>query len=100
MMTRIVRLSLQPESVSLFVEYFNDSYSKILAFEGCKSVALKRDVADKNVVYTYSIWENENCLNKYRESDFFKMTWSKVKPLFSAPAQAFSFEDLANTKTE
>lgn len=38
-----------------------------------------------------SLWDNDECLQDYRNSDFFKVTWSKTKNLFEAKAEANSY---------
>jgi autoinducer 2-degrading protein len=51
-----------------------------------------RDKNESNVFYTVSHWNAEPDLNNYRNSEFFKETWSKTKSLFSEKPQAYSME--------
>jgi heme-degrading monooxygenase HmoA len=81
-----------PEKTDEFIVFFKDSQQKIKSFEGCHHVELMHDVNETNVYCTYSIWESEEYLNKYRFSAFFKIVWSKTKPLFSDKAVAYSLE--------
>lgn len=90
MINRIVRLSFNESQVSDFLIVFNDSKAKIAAFEGCHGLTLLQDAQHKNVFYTYSLWENEDCLNKYRYSELFKSTWTKTKALFNDKPVAYS----------
>lgn len=73
-----------------FVSLFNERKDKIEGQDGCHSVRLFNDLKDDNVYFTYSVWNSENDLNKYRHSEFFKDTWAKTKGMFSGKAQAWS----------
>lgn len=90
MINRIVRLSFEPEMVNKFLTVFNESKLQIAAFEGCHGLTLLQDLNFNNVFYTYSLWENEHCLNKYRYSALFKATWAKTKVLFNDKPVAYS----------
>jgi quinol monooxygenase YgiN len=90
MINRIVRLSFKPEMVNDFLNVFNESKHQIAAFKGCHGLTLLQDVNFNNVFFTYSLWENEDCLNKYRYSDLFKETWTKTKRLFNDKPIAYS----------
>ena len=94
MITRIVRKKVAPENVTTFQNYFKESFTKIRNFSGCCDLSLHTDINDKGVVITFSRWESEAHLNDYRDSDVFKSTWEKVKPLFIAKPEAFSMEEL------
>jgi len=94
MITRIVRMKVAPENVTTFQNYFKESFTKIRNFSGCCDLSLHTDINDKGVVITFSRWESEAHLNDYRDSDVFKSTWEKVKPLFIAKPEAFSMEEL------
>ena len=90
MIVRIVRMTFKPEKTEEFLEIFRSSKEKIRAFEGCKHVELLRDVKNPNVYSTYSLWESEEYLNKYRDSSLFGQVWPATKALFSEKPQAWS----------
>ncbi len=94
MIIRIVRMKVAPENVSTFQKYFKESFSKIRNFPGCCDLSLHADINQEGVVITFSKWESEAHLNVYRDSEVFKSTWEKVKPLFVAKPEAFSMEEL------
>jgi heme-degrading monooxygenase HmoA len=95
MIIRIVKLTFQPEKVNDFIEIFNSSKSLIKNCEGCESVELLNDVTHKNIYFTYSLWQSETDLNNYRQSDLFKIIWSKTKVLFGDKPEAWSVEKIA-----
>lgn len=82
------------DKVDSFIVIFKANKDKILSFEGCNSLELLRDVTSENIFFTYSIWDSENSLNTYRDSETFKHIWSKTKPLFSNKAKAWSVEEI------
>ena len=94
MIKRIVKMEFKPENVSAFVNIFKTNKDIITTFDGCHSVELLRDINTQNIFFTYSIWDSESSLNKYRESNTFKDIWSKTKPLFSSKAKAWSVEEI------
>lgn len=84
-------MTFEPTKVDEFIEVFNSAKSKIAAFDGCEGLILLRDSQKTNVLCTYSYWQSEEHLNKYRYSPLFKETWAKTKVLFIEKAQAWSF---------
>jgi heme-degrading monooxygenase HmoA len=90
MITRVVKMTFKPEYVEGFKEIFYASQKLIRAFDGCNRVDLMRDLNNECVFFTLSFWDSEEDLNAYRQSYLFKNTWSKVKPLFSEKAEAWS----------
>lgn len=90
MIIRLVKMQFAQEQKSNFVNLFNERKSKIESQDGCHSVRLFNDIKDKNIFFTYSIWDSEDHLNNYRHSDFFRETWSITKPMFDSKAQAWS----------
>ena len=83
-------MDFEPEKVETFLALFSATRDKIASFQGCKSVDLLNSINEKNVFFTYSLWESENHLESYRNSDLFKQTWAKTKVLFRNKAEAWS----------
>ena len=92
MISRIVKMTFVPEKVNEFIDVFNSSKNKIRHFEGCSKLKLLKQTNIDNVYFTYSYWESEKHLNKYRNSELFKSTWAKTKILFSAAPEAYSMD--------
>jgi len=93
MIHRFVKMYFSESSAKEFVQIFEQSVEKIKKFQGCHQVILLKDVNDENVMMTYSIWEKDEDLQCYRNSDFFKNTWNKTKLLFIQKADAWSMMD-------
>ena len=90
MITRIVKITLQQDKIEDFMQVFREVKDTIADFDGCHHVELLEDIHSPNVVFTYSICEDEHYLNLYRFSEFFKNTWDRSKKLFSKKAEAWS----------
>ncbi len=90
MIIRIVRMTFHEDKVADFQQIFAQMQQFIQNFEGCQHLELWQDADNPCIFMTYSFWENTEALERYRQSEFFRTTWAKVKPLFSAKPLAFS----------
>lgn len=101
MLIRIVKLRIKVEFADDFEAIFHSGKNTIRAFEGCNYLELLKQQSprDNEVIFmTHSHWDDEKFLNLYRESDFFKNTWTKSKALFANKAEAWSMESLEKLK--
>jgi quinol monooxygenase YgiN len=78
------------ENVETFRAVFAERKDRIRAFEGCQHLELWQDEKNKNIFFTYSIWDKEEYLDHYRFSEFFKETWGLTKALFEEKAEAWT----------
>src|SRR3984885_9418732 len=85
---RIVKMTFKEESITEFQRIFDERKERIAAAPGCSSVELLHD--DRNIFFTYSLWEDEIALEDYRASELFTSTWALVRPLFKHKAEAWS----------
>ncbi len=90
MLVRIVKLIFKKENITSFEQIFRKTKQEIRSFDGCNFLELYQDKTDARVFFTYSYWENEQSLEAYRASPFFREVWSQTKPLFSAKPEAWS----------
>ncbi len=90
MLVRIVKLSFKTENISSFEKVFEETKNQIREFDGCNLLELYQDKNNPNIFFTYSYWNNENDLENYRNSDFFKSVWSKTKVMFDSKPEAWS----------
>ena len=91
MIKRFVKLTFRPEATQEFLDQvFEPSKTLIRAFPGCRHMELLRHTEQSNVLFTFSIWDSEEALYVYRQSDLFRDTWAKTKALFAEKAEAWS----------
>jgi len=90
MIKRIVKMSFQPDQLEAFKTIFEQNKHRIAAFEGCQHVELLQDINNPCIFFTYSLWDNADYLELYRQSEIFAEIWVKTKRLFSQRAEAWS----------
>ncbi len=73
---------------------YKANWNLIRGFEGCNHVELLQGENEPNIFFTYSLWESETHLNKYRDSELFSSVWSRVKPLFNEKPHAWSVKEV------
>jgi len=88
MITRIVKMNFRPEEVENFLTIFHKSKDKIRHMTGCKHLELWNSQSEATIYYTYSIWNSEDDLNNYRDSELFQSVWPATKALFASKAEA------------
>jgi len=87
-------MSFAPEKTEDFKTIFENSRHLIKGFEGCDHVELLQDKLHSNVFFTFSLWQSEEHLNAYRDSEVFAKVWSATKILFNDKPQAWSLTEL------
>jgi heme-degrading monooxygenase HmoA len=91
MIKRIVKMTFREEGVDPFIhDVFESSKAAIRSVPGCLHMELLQMNGQPNVLFTFSIWESEAALDRYRHSDLFRDTWAKTKALFAEKAEAWS----------
>ncbi|HLP19833.1 MAG TPA: antibiotic biosynthesis monooxygenase family protein [Chitinophagales bacterium] len=90
MLIRIVKMTFAEDKVEQFVNTFNERKHLIAAFEGCSGVELLRDINDPCTFFTYSRWDGQESLEKYRQSELFNAVWETVKKWFAGKPEAWS----------
>ncbi len=100
MITRIVKLEFREDKTQDFLRFFDTINHIVNEFPGCFGMKLYQDIDRPNIVMTYSHWENQEALNRYRDSPEFGQIWPKIKPWFQEKPQAWSvkayFDGFAN----
>lgn len=94
MIKRIVKMTFKPENIPEFTTLFHAKKELIAAFAGCTHLELLQDVDNKNVFFTFSLWENADDIENYRQSDLFKSIWAETKVLFDDKPEAWSLKGL------
>jgi quinol monooxygenase YgiN len=98
MIVRIVKMTFMESKIENFKAFARSSGDKIRHFEGCQHLDFLQDIHNKNIFFSYSLWESEKHLNNYRKSDFFKDTWEKTRQWFKDKPEAWSTKKLNEKK--
>ncbi len=93
MIKRLVKLTFEEDQVETFLQLFEKRRPLIEQFPGCIHVEMWRPIHPTNVFFTFSRWDNEEALEAYRRSDFFRSTWKVTKALLSEKPEAWSFPE-------
>ncbi len=96
MVTRIVKMTFNPDQVQAFMTLFEKNKKQIASFEGCTHLELLNDTSQANIFFTYSKWEDEKYLEKYRSSDLFSNVWNQTKVLFGAKPEAWTVKTVGS----
>jgi heme-degrading monooxygenase HmoA len=94
MLIRIVKMRFQEDKIEAFLTNFEEVKFNIRNFEGNRFLELYQDKNDNRIFFTYSYWENEEALERYRNSTLFNKVWSYTKTLFSDKPEAWSVDRL------
>lgn len=95
MIKRIVKMNILPGREVAFREIFDSVKQAIRTQPGCLGLELLSLEEDgRSSLWTISLWDTENSLQLYRQSELFNATWTRVKPLFSDRSQAWSLTPL------
>ncbi len=90
MLIRIVKMTFQEDKVGDFPKLFEDTKNSIRKFKGCSHLELLKDFNASDIFFTYSYWDDEACLDEYRNSEQFREVWSQTKKLFADKPLAYS----------
>lgn len=90
MIIRMVKMTFREDGIPAFLRLFEKRKATIRSFDGCLHVELWQSISGDGIYFTYSLWENEAALEAYRQSDFFRETWTQTKLLFREKATAWS----------
>ncbi|MBP6455876.1 MAG: antibiotic biosynthesis monooxygenase [Chitinophagaceae bacterium] len=90
-MIRLVKMTFKEEHIEDFKSLFESIKQKIIACEGCEHLELLKD-NNRGVFFTYSKWQDDTFLEKYRTSELFTATWQKIKPWFADKPDAWSID--------
>jgi len=96
MLVRVVKMKFEAEHLSAFLAHFETVKWEVAKFEGCKGMQLLQDIKDPCLIFTYSIWQSEQDLANYRQSELFASIWPKIKPWFAQKAEAWSLNQNFN----
>jgi quinol monooxygenase YgiN len=92
MFVRIVKMSFHEESIATFLNLFQEKKEFIRASQGCQLLELYCDKKNPALFFTYSHWNDESDLERYKNSELFKHVWSATKALFNEKPEAWSVD--------
>ncbi len=94
MILRIVKMTVRESARDDFVALLKTITGAIRNVDGCNHLDILQDIRNPNIFFSYSLWESQDHLNRYRRSDFFLAVWSKLLQLFADAPEAWSVDKL------
>lgn len=94
MIVRIVKMTFQEDRIREVGHFLSRVQEKIKRTRGCLHLDILQDSTDQRIFFSYSLWRSEGDLSEYRNSAFFKQTWSTARKWFSDKPQAWSLTKL------
>ena len=91
-------MSFHPEHIPAFLDNFEKMKEKIRNSDGNRLLELYQDQDNPNLFFTYSYWDTEEDLEKYRQSQLFAEVWAFTKKLFNDKPEAWSVNQLVSLK--
>lgn len=96
MFIRIVKMSFYEDKIPVFLEHFHTVKDQIRNYPGNNFLELYQDKNNPEIIFTYSVWNEESDLENYRHSDLFKEVWTYTKAFFNDKPQAWSVDKLVS----
>lgn len=96
MFIRIVKMSFHEDKIPVFLEHFHTVKDRIRNYPGNNFLELYQDKNNPEIIFTYSVWNEESDLENYRHSDLFKEVWTYTKAFFNDKPQAWSVDKLVS----
>jgi quinol monooxygenase YgiN len=97
MIIRKVDLEINKENLKAFENIFTERNPSLNNVEGCHRVELVKHPDVEYGYSTISLWDSEEALSDYRNSDYFNQTWKMLKPLFASKAKAITYNLVAKS---
>lgn len=96
MILRIVKIKIDEVKIDTFKLFMKNLRNEKLRLKGCLHFDYFHEKKNKNIYYTYTIWENEKHLNQYKKSELFKKVISTLNSLSIEEPRAWTIEDAFN----
>ena len=94
MINRIVKMTFDEGNASKFEALFDKIKEKVRHQPGCHHLELWRDINTPNTYFTFSRWDGQQDLDRYRGTELFGGIWKETKALFADRAAAWSVEQI------
>lgn len=95
MIQRIVSMTFSLDSLPDFLRMFEDVRNLIRDQPGCQGLELWQSVSEPAMVFTLSLWDSEEDLDRYRGTPLFRDVWTRTKAMFAGKPQAWSIRQIA-----
>ncbi len=92
MILRLVKLNIAQERREDFLSAVTEVFETVASSAGCLGIEILSSAEKPDTFLSLSRWESEAALEAYRNDTVFGTLWSTIKPWFSTPAEAQTFD--------
>lgn len=78
---------------ALFKQTLKDYQKALKEQKGCMHLDMFSDKKEKDIFYSYTIWDNDTNLKKYRKSALYKELSGKILPLCDKEPKAWTVDE-------
>ncbi len=96
MILRVVKMKVETKKLDAFDLFMSNLHDEKLKLPGCLHFDYFHEKKNRNIYYTYTIWENEKYFKQYKKSELFKEVVSTLKSLCLEQPQAWTIENVFN----
>ena len=94
MITRIVKMTVDEKNVGDFRKYFENYNQQIMQVDGCHHHDFLEDKNDPTTFFTYTTWETERQIERYRRSEMHRLHKEKMKEFYAKDDIAWTVEKI------
>lgn len=96
MILRIVKMEVDDTRIDFFENFMNNLSEEKLTLEGCLHHDFFCEKDNRNMYYSYTIWQSEKFLNKYKKTDLFKEVTRTLRHICIKEPIAWTVENVFN----
>lgn len=89
-------MRFERDRIEEFLNNFDRIKERIRKHPGCRLLELYQDREDPRVFFTYSYWDSQGDLEKYRDSELFREVWKETRAMFSDKPEAWSVDKIVS----
>jgi hypothetical protein len=94
MILRVVKMVVDQNKIDIFNNFMSNLSTEKEGMDGCVHHDFFSNKQFRNVFYSYTIWESEKYLNKYRKSMLFKEVTTTLRSLCLSEPAAWTVENV------
>lgn len=94
MILRVVKMNVDEEKRDAFELFMKNLREEKLKLAGCLHFDYFHEKNNKNIFYSYTIWESEKYLKQYKKTDLFIEVVSTLKKLCTEEPKAWTIENV------
>jgi len=97
MILRVVKMELIETKIGLFERFMSNLKDEKLRQEGCLHHDIFCDKDNNSIYFSYTIWNNEKSLKKYKKSELFKVVSQTIRSFCVKEPLAWTVENVFNS---